>query len=340
MLDIARRRSSDLSSALTPELKTLLAGQIARALAVFCVDEVVVFDDGQGKQRKGDGNTHHQSRDGGFSGYSDPNFFLMHILSYLETPPFLRKHLFPMHADLKLAGSLPSLDMPHHLRSAEWCRYREGVVIEKPTDDEIPKKKKKRQRQDGLEAKEASFVDVGLPQRIIVPADIPPNTRVTIKLSEDPNIVITNDGGPIAASAVAPEVPREKAGYYWGYGVRAASSLSAVITECSYSDGYDLTIGTSERGTPITELTRSTSNGDGVPEFTHMLVIFGGVAGLEVAVEADTELQKMGVKEPKELFDYWVNLCPGQGSRTIRTEEAVWLGLMGLREVVLNKGRR
>ncbi|KAL8643747.1 MAG: hypothetical protein Q9210_007573, partial [Variospora velana] len=76
-----------------------------------------------------------------------------------------------------------------------------------------------------------------------------------------------------------------------------------------------------------------------VPQFNHMLIVFGGVAGLEAAVEADDELRKMGVKEPKNLFDYWVNLCPGQGSRTIRTEEAIWLGLMGLREVVLSKGR-
>ena len=68
-----------------------------------------------------------------------------------------------------------------------------------------------------------------------------------------------------------------------------------------------------------------------------MLIVFGGVAGLEVAVDADPELVQMGVKEPQKLFDHWINLCPGQGSRTIRTEEAVWLGLMGLRDVVLNK---
>jgi len=30
------------------------------------------------------------------------------------------------------------------------------------------------------------------------------------------------------------------------------------------------------------------------------------------------------------LFDTWVNLVPSQGSRTIRTEEAVWIGLTTL----------
>ena len=71
-----------------------------------------------------------------------------------------------------------------------------------------------------------------------------------------------------------------------------------------------------------------------------MLIVFGGVAGLEAAVKADGELASMGVTEPEKLFDHWVNLCPGQGSRTIRTEEAVWLGLMGLRHLVVARGVR
>merc|ERR1719357_812597 len=36
---------SILDNAQTPELRTYLAGQVARALAVFCIDEVIVFDD-------------------------------------------------------------------------------------------------------------------------------------------------------------------------------------------------------------------------------------------------------------------------------------------------------
>ena len=34
-----------------------------------------------------------------------------------------------MHADLRLAGSLPPLDAPHHMRATEWAMYREGVVV-------------------------------------------------------------------------------------------------------------------------------------------------------------------------------------------------------------------
>lgn len=34
-----------------------------------------------------------------------------------------------MHQDLRLAGMLPPLDAPHHMRTAEWCRFREGLVL-------------------------------------------------------------------------------------------------------------------------------------------------------------------------------------------------------------------
>lgn len=69
---------------------------------------------------------------------------------------------------------------------------------------------------------------------------------------------------------VSPSVPRERAGIYWGYGVRVANSLAEVFTgspfkvvfrtdalcttESKYlilQGGYDLVIGTSERGQSI-----------------------------------------------------------------------------------------
>jgi hypothetical protein len=34
-----------------------------------------------------------------------------------------------MHKDLRLAGQLPPLDAPHHMRATEWCNFREGVVL-------------------------------------------------------------------------------------------------------------------------------------------------------------------------------------------------------------------
>ena len=323
-------------SAQTPDLQTLLAGQIARALAVFCVDEVVVFNDGQATQdaeapNPKSGPQENGREDNSYSGYTDPNHFLAHILSYLETPPNLRKDLFPLHPDLRLAGSLPSLDMPHHLRTHEWCQYREGVT-----------KPETRHRKEGKIWKTPpghTYVETGIRTRVFVPAVIPPDTRVTVKF-KDKERREDIPGNELLAQAVAPTAPREEAGYYWGYSVRSASCLSAVLTECPYDGGYDITIGTSERGVPLSSLTSpKKSKNNSIPEFAHMMIVFGGVAGLEVAFRADKELEGLGVKSPESLFDHWVNLCPGQGSRTIRTEEAVWLGLMGLRETVLRRGK-
>ena len=222
-----------------------------------------------------------------------------------------------MHANLRTAGTLPSLDLPHHLKPDEWCVYREGVTL--PGADE-----------------HGTFVEAGLRIPVTVEEQIPENTRVTLKFrpgAEQAHKGTNND--VIPADPVSPDEPREESGYYWGFNVRKAGSLSDVFTECVYGGGYDVTIGTSERGVPL-ETIYEEKEGRIPDKFKHLLIVFGGVAGLEVAVKNDEELKKLGVVEAKDVFDKWINVCPGQGSRTIRTEEAVWIGLMGLRRLVVN----
>lgn len=314
----------------------MLAAHIARACAVFCVDEIIIFNDGQSQKsgRRPSGRNYEEGD--GYTGYSDPDDFLYHVLSYLETPPHLRKWLFPMHPNLRTAGAMPSLDMPHHLRANEWCQYREGVTV---GPVETTNKKQKNHGGDASEGTGATLVDCGLPTRARIPVSLPPDTRVTVKFASTTEPAM--DGNvTLPAEAVSPDAPREEAGYYWGYATRMASSLSAVFTESPYDGGYDVSFGTSERGSKLATLLRAEkgSNKDDVPpvpeRWNHIIIVFGGVAGLEVALAADEELTSKGVTEAKDVFDYWINLVPGQGSRTIRTEEAVWLGLMGLREIV------
>ncbi|KAF2157006.1 DUF171-domain-containing protein [Myriangium duriaei CBS 260.36] len=311
---------SIIANCLTHDLKTSMCGAIARAAAVFSVDEIVIFNDGQAAPA----DKQHASADAasGYTGYSDPDDFLYHVLSYLETPPYLRRALFPMHPNLRTAGALPSLDMPHHLKQMETCAWREGVVV--PAEA----------RRDG------SRVDCGIGARVWVEDGIEVGSRVTVKL---PNAGEVAEGTKnVEAEAVRPEEPREEGGYYWGYSCRTAASLSAVFTESPFEEGYDVSVGTSERGRPVEELVghREVNGDDGWPiskDWQHMVIVFGGVAGLEAALKADRELLDKGVTDVKDLFDHWVNLVPGQGSRTIRTEEAVWLGLMGLRQVVADR---
>lgn len=184
------------------------------------------------------------------------------------------------------------------------------------------------------------MIEVGLPTKIPLPGcAIPKNTRVTVKLSSRAH-------PELGAEAVDPAAPREATGYYWGFNVRRCESISAVITECPFNGGYDLCIGTSERGASISELFESKdkngASSTAFPQYQHLLLVFGGVAGIEAAISADPELLGKGLtpETSSDLFDYWVNLLPNQGSRTIRTEEAVWLGLMGLRDLVVSNAGR
>lgn len=83
---------------------------------------------------------------------------------------------------------------------------------------------------------------------------------------------------------------------------------------------YDVTIGTSERGVPVENIS--------FPSHQHVLVVFGGLSGIEAALETDDVLT---VDDPVLMFDHYVNTCPDQGSRTIRTEEAILISLAELR---------
>jgi methyltransferase len=64
-----------------------------------------------------------------------------------------------------------------------------------------------------------------------------------------------------------------------------AESLSKVFENCPWPEGYDLKVGTSERGSTIDEPSFA------LPEFRHAIIVFGGRAGLEESSATDSELQ-------------------------------------------------
>ena len=117
--------------------------------------------------------------------------------------------------------------------------------------------------------------------------------------------------------------PRTAAGLYWGYTTRIAENISQVFTGCPHQAGYDLMLGTSEKGDNVDNLS--------LKPFKNLLIVFGGVGGLEAALEADGQLD---VTDPKELFDHYINVCPDQGSRTIRTEEAILIAMSRLQSKI------
>ena len=67
----------------------------------------------------------------------------------------------------------------------------------------------------------------------------------------------------------------------------------------------------------------------GSSSYQHALIVFGGIAGIEECVDADESLKLSG-SNSHTLFDKWVNICPLQASRTIRSEEAVLITLAKL----------
>ncbi|MFW9944202.1 MAG: putative RNA uridine N3 methyltransferase [Candidatus Sifarchaeia archaeon] len=77
--------------------KTVKVGSLARAMAVFRVDTVMVYETGQvpANQKK------------------DVDL-LVRILEYMDTPQYLRKKVFPITPSLKYAGLLPPLRTPSH----------------------------------------------------------------------------------------------------------------------------------------------------------------------------------------------------------------------------------
>ncbi len=49
-------------------------------------------------------------------------------------------------------------------------------------------------------------------------------------------------------TVVSPTAPRDEDGTFWGYATRPALSINAIFAECPYKGGYNLRVGTSERG--------------------------------------------------------------------------------------------
>ncbi|NIQ32167.1 MAG: hypothetical protein GTN80_00710, partial [Nitrososphaeria archaeon] len=155
------RRSGELSIAIPASLvsdvphlreKSLKIGLIGRAAAIFRVDEIIVFPDLFGVDQSRDAN------------------LIATILSYMETPQYLRKRLFKIKPELRYAGVLPPLRTPHHPLSDRTehltiGEYREGIVASS--------------------FKNRSLVDVGVERPVLVPnAQLPIKTRVTVRITK------------------------------------------------------------------------------------------------------------------------------------------------------------
>lgn len=259
--------------------KTLKIGLVGRAAVIFRVREIIVFPDNPDVNQKRDRN------------------LIVAILSYMETPQYLRKRLFKIKPELRYAGILPPLRTPHHplakrARELKVGEYREGAV---------------------LSVTEAgSLVDIGVERPALLPEEkLPVNTRVTIcvtKVGKRLRVILAN---------------REEIEAYWGYNVTASK---VTFGQLAKSGVYDLVIATSKLGAPFIEVADELA--ERWKQSSSILVAFGApTQGLhEIVAQENLRLN--------EVADFTVNTIPIQGTETVRTEEALYASLALLNTII------
>jgi len=259
--------------------KTLKIGLIGRAAAIFRVTEIVIFPDNLGANQKRDRN------------------LIATILSYIETPQYLRKRLFKIKPELRYAGILPPLRTPHHplekrAKKLKMGEYREGSIL------------------SVIES--GCLVDIGVERPVLIPGKkLPVNKRVTVKitkLGKHPRVALAN---------------REEIEAYWGYTVTSSKVSFGKLTK---SGAYDLVVATSKIGAPLTQVTDELA--ERWKKAGSVLVAFGApTQGLQEIVAQE----KLGLGE---VADFTVNTIPDQGTETVRTEEALYASLALLNAIV------
>jgi len=258
---------------------TMKLGVFGRALAIYRVDEVIIYPDINYESQKNDME------------------LISLILRYLETPQYLRKYLFPLKEELKYAGILPPLATPQHklevkIKDLKDGEFREAVITET--------------------SKRAIMCDVGLKKKIKILINkkkhIKKGQRVTVKIKKEKD------------KFYAYLVRREEVPEYWGYNVnKIKENLKDYIKK--YPEG--LWIGTSRLGSKISEKFKELHHQLQFKE--RIFLVFGGPR------EGLNKILKRIKEDPKNLFDFYINMIPKQGTRTIRVEEALHSSLAILR---------
>ena len=254
----------------TPHLreKTSKIGLIGRAAAIFGVEEIIIYKDELRLDQKADMD------------------LIATLLSYMETPQYLRKKLFKLKPELRYAGILPPLRTPHHplgkkTRDLKVGEYREGVTVSK--------------------SEKGMLVDVGVDKLALIPeAHLPLGKRVTVKITGINRHVV-------ACLANRSEIP-----YYWGYTATIWGDSFGNLVKRRH---FDMKIATSKYGAPFSELEEKIVEKWKGAE--NILIAFGSpTRGLyEIARQEGLNLD--------QIVDFIVNTIPGQRTETVRTEEAL-----------------
>ena len=215
--------------------KSYKISQISRACSIFCVNKIIVYHDRTVKTEKMDKK------------------ILKTILEYLDTPPYLRKKIYPKIWILKHAGILPPIKSPHHMTLIDTNKIKDGDVrfgfVIKQND--------------------SLYADVGL-EKMIKYKGSQLGKKILVKITKN-------------AHLVAEDISKDKVNGYWGYDVQFADSLSAIL---GYSENEVLM--TSVQGAPFTKRVDDLMNK--IKRSKNLLVIFGSPKlGLRKILESENK---------------------------------------------------
>jgi hypothetical protein len=261
--------ASILSETKDLRIKTYKIGLIGRSAAIFKADRIVVYSDESDKEEVK---------------------FISDVLTYMNTPQYLRKQVFPITRELRNVGILPPLRTPHHptgeLGEGE---YRQGLTIKR--------------------TKKGTVVDIGADKLALCKEKLSVNKVLSFKVIKLGKEIILD-----------PDVPD----FYWGYKV-LATNKDLYNSIKMMKPGPDLVIGTSRYAPSITSVLDEVK--EKLKGSKHTAILFGGpYSGLEDLLSSQNE---------KEIIDFEVNTVPSQGTKTVRTEEAV-LATLSVFNLLLN----
>jgi len=208
------------------------------------------------------------------------------LLAYVETPQYLRKRLFRLKPELRYAGILPPLRTPHHPLNRKTENLKVGEYREGVTLSIT---------------KEGTIIDIGVEQPAIIPnRQLPLVKRVTVKITKvDKRVEVE--------VANRDEIPQ-----YWGYIVAVEKRPFGKFAK---SRGFDLIVATSKYGDPLVDVTEEMA--EKWKKANAILIAFGAPTQGLYEIVRNEGLSLEGVA------DFVVNTIPMQGTKTVRTEEAL-----------------
>ena len=269
--------------------KTLKIGKFARAFSIFGVKKIVIYRDPTETKRN-----------------SDLSLIRL-ILEFLNTPPYLRKSIYPMNVDLSYTGLLPPIKAPHHknkvkLKDITLEEIRMGVLYNR---NSVMQQLERNTFTNGekfiLNFKQENYkfyVNVGLDWPIPFLGEGVNGEKVIVKfINRYPKLRV------IRASS------KDLENLYFGYNVVSVGFLEDFFKKL---DQKTFVIFTSKKGRTFksaeSQFYKSITN------FENLLIVFGSPS-----------------KGLKEIFpsyyntknSLYLNMFPHQKTQTIRLEEAI-----------------